>query len=212
MASFRHLPVCLLALGSVALATGNIRYVVAHDYEYGGGSVGDMPSWRSIVWVWRSEADRATCRQSLFADTEARRSDPLWTPACDHARLTSVDHRSAVDVLPPDPVCGALTTIRYRPSGQDRLSRLNGCIEPIQLSDTPARQDRGVWVFVVDVHELAGTASPQLRRIGAYPTWTDCEIIRTTVRDELAKEQDAEAVDGAQLAAAGTCLPDELLE
>jgi hypothetical protein len=67
-------------------------------------------------------------------------------------------------------------------------------------------------VFVVDVQGLAGSAAPQLRRIGAYPTWTDCEIIRQAVRDDLAKEQDGEAADGARLAADGTCLPDELID
>jgi hypothetical protein len=211
---FRHLTACVLVLivGSVALATGNIRYVVAHDYRVGGGSLADTPAWRSISWVWRSEADRQACRRSLFTDPAPRRSDPLGTPACVRARLTAVDHRSAVEVLPPDPACGALTTIRFRPSGQDRLSQLNGCIEPRQLSDDPARLDPGVWVFVVDVHELTEEPAPQLRRIGDYPSWTDCESIRLTVRDDLAKEQDAEASDGAKLAAAGTCLPDELLE
>jgi hypothetical protein len=105
VASFRRLPVYLLVLGSAALATGNVRYVVAHDYEYGGGSIGDLPSWRSITWVWRSQTDRETCRRSLFTNAE-RQSDPLGTPACVHARLTAVDHRSAVEVQPADPACG----------------------------------------------------------------------------------------------------------
>src|SRR5690242_15515166 len=139
MTSLRRLPVYALVLCSVAFATGNIRYVVAHDYDYGGGSIGDLPNWRSITWVWRSEADRETCRRSLFMEAEAQRSDPLGTTACVRARLTAVDHRSAVDELPPDPACGALAAIRYTPAGQDRCSKLNGCIEPIQLSDTPAR-------------------------------------------------------------------------
>jgi hypothetical protein len=98
------------------------------------------------------------------------------------------------------------------PAGQDELTRLIGCIVPAQLDDRPMRLERGAWVFAVDVQDLAGKSAPDLHRIGAYPTWTECERIRLTVRDDLAKEPDAEAADGSKLAATGACLPDELLE
>ena len=207
----RTLPLVLLLFAPTRAATPT-RYVVGHDYEYGGGSVGDMPNWRAITWVWRSEADREACRRSIFEDPNVRRSDPLGTTACEHARLPPVRHRSAVDVQPADPSCGALTTITFRPAGQDVLTLLTGCIVPAQLDEHQERLERGAWVFAVDVHQLAGGVAPDLRRIGAYPTWTECERIRLTVRDDLAKETDAEAADGSKLAGTGACLPDELLE
>ena len=200
-----------LALASAGLAA-ETRYVVAHDYEYGGGSVGDLPNWRTIAWVWRSAADREACRRSVFADPSERPSDPFGTPACVRARLAPVRHRSAVDVLPADPACGPLTTIGFRPADQDVLTRLIGCIGRAQLGANPVPLERGSWLFLVDVHELAEEPAPNLHRIGAYPTWTECERIRLTVRDDLAKETDAEAADGSKLAATGACLPDELFE
>jgi hypothetical protein len=202
----------LLLLATQALAAVGTRYVVAHDYEYGGGSVGDLPNWRAITWVWRSAADREACRASVFADPKSRPSDPLGTPACEGARLPPVYHRSPVDVEPPDPACGPLTTITFVPAGTERLTRLTGCIDPAQLDGSPTRLERGRWIFAVDVHELAGESALRLQRIGAYRTWTDCEHVRITVRDDLAREGDREAADGSKLAAAGACLPEELLE
>jgi hypothetical protein len=199
----------LVLLASTALGASAARYVVARDYAYGGGSLGDLPDYRAITWVWRSAADREVCRRSIFSEAGAQR---LRTSACERARLAPVRHRSRVDVVEPDPACGALTTIAFTPAGQDRLTRLTGCIAPEQLAAGPERLEPGDWVFAVDVHELAETSGPQLQRIGDYRTWSDCERIRLAVRDDLAKERDAEAVDGAKLASAGACVPQELLE
>jgi hypothetical protein len=207
----RLLPLLLL-LSPASVAAAGTSYVVARDYQYGGGSAGDYPDWRAITWVWRSAAEREACRGSVFADPRARRSDPLGTPVCEHARLAPVRHRSAVDVLPSDPACGALTTVTFMPAGQDRLTRLTGCIGPEQLGASTSPLRPGAWIFVVDVREIAEETAPNLHRIGSYRTWTDCEHIRRTVRDDLSKESGTEAGDGAKLAATGACLPEELLE
>jgi hypothetical protein len=202
----------LLLLSSAAVAGAETRYVETRDYEYGGGSLGDLPSWHGITWVWRSAADRDACQRSVFEDPTVRRSDPVGTPACTRARLASVRHRSLVDLAVPDPACGPLTTITFTPADGDRLTRLTGCITPARLSPSPLPREPGKWIFVVDVHEIAELAQPDLRRIGAYSSWKECEHVRRTVRDDLAKETDAEAADGTKLAAAGSCLPEEFLE
>ena len=208
----RAVIVVVLLLASAGLAEVQTRYVVARSYAYGGGSGGDDPDWRSVTWLWRSAADREACLRSVFADPAARRSDPLGTAACEHARLVAIEHRSAVELLTPDPACGRLATIAFTPPDRDRLARVTGCIVPDRLEARPARLTPGEWLFVVDVHELAGEEQPRLHRIGGYGTWTDCEQIRLTVRDDLTREADGEALDGAMLAARGACVPQELLE
>jgi hypothetical protein len=212
---FRAAPaVVLLVLLAVPASFARVetRYVVASSYEYGGGSAGDYPDWRAVTWLWRSAADRDACRRSVFADPAARPSDPLGTAACTHARVAAVPHRTVVDVLASDHACGALVPVAFAPTDRARLSRVTGCMPAGRLDARPAALARGLWVFAVDVRELAGEAAPRLQRIGAYSTWTDCEQIRITVRDDLTREADAEALDGARLAASGACLPDELLE
>jgi hypothetical protein len=152
------------------------------------------------------------CLRSVFADPAARRSDPLGTAACDHARLAPIEHRSAVELLTPDPACGRLATIAFTPPDRDRLARVTGCIVPDRLEARPARLTPGEWLFVVDVHELAGEKQPRLHRIGGYGTWTDCEQIRLTGPrrpDEGGRRRGARR---AMLAATGACLPEELLE
>jgi hypothetical protein len=143
--------ILLLLLSFPTLAANPIRYIVAHDYEYGSGSLGDLPDWRAITWVWRSAADREACRRSAFSGPNPRSSDPLGTPECVHARLPPVRHRTTVDVQPADPACGALTTITFIPADQDKLTRLTGCIAPGQLDVHPTNLERGAWVFAVDV-------------------------------------------------------------
>src|SRR5262245_27330463 len=99
----RRVLTLLVLLAVPTRAATPVRSVVAHDDEYRGGSLGDSPNWRAITWVWRSAADRAACRRSVFEDPNVRRSDPLGTRACTHGRLHPVWHRTAVDVQPADP-------------------------------------------------------------------------------------------------------------
>lgn len=143
--------------------------------------------------MWRSAADREACRQSAFTDPNVRRSDPPGTAACEYARLAPALHRSPADVMPSDPACGPSTTITYVPPDRGRLARLTGCIGAAQLdAHAPTRLEHGAWIFVVDVRELAGEPTPNLRRIGGYPTWSECERVRRVVRDDLAQQSDTE--------------------